>query len=97
MIHWGWHSWLEVGSLTAAVEVIELTADDSRCLWRPHWEQLHSEDIPQGTVRVWRGDLPGYFCEAEPAQRGPCSSGRCPLRLDGTIAPPSRPPGSMGE
>lgn len=84
---WGhWHRMM-VGPCVATVEVVEL-GDGPRCLWRPKWGTVYWEPIPVGTVRVLRGGLPGYFCEAEPGtDRDPCGSDRCPIqraRLDGT-------------
>jgi len=79
-IVWGWHGGIDVGPCHASVEVVEL-ADGPRCLWSPAWGEMQREPIPTGTVRVFRGDLPGYFCTAEPdGPRDPCSSGRCPIR-----------------
>ncbi|MGH3476012.1 MAG: hypothetical protein ACRDQD_04155 [Nocardioidaceae bacterium] len=79
-IVWGWHGGLDVGPCHASVEVIEL-ADGPRCLWSPSWGEMQREPIPTGTVRVFRGDLPGYFCTAEPeGPRDPCGSERCPIR-----------------
>lgn len=69
-----------VGPCHAEVEIIEL-ADGPCCLWRPVWGEVYCEEIPHGTFRVFRGDLPGYFCEAEPdGPRDPCDSDRCPIR-----------------
>lgn len=77
---WAW-SHMDVGPCHAEVEIIEL-ADGPRCLWQPVWGEVRREEIPRGTFRVFRGDLPGYFCTAEPdGPRDPCSSDQCPIRV----------------
>lgn len=79
-IHYGWHGGMDVGPCHAEVEIIDL-ADGPRCLWSPVWGEVQRESFPHGKVRVFRGDLPGFFCTAEiDGPRDPCPSDRCPIR-----------------
>lgn len=42
---------------------------------------MTTEPAPTKSIRVFRGDLPGYFCVLdEDSPRDPCASDRCPIR-----------------
>lgn len=80
-IHGG-HHWtiMDVGPGRAVCEVVEL-ASGPVCAWRIEWGALTEERVPQGTVRVFRGDPPGFFCTADAGTgHDPCTSDRCPIR-----------------